>query len=43
MSHAALPAELKLALGIGPELLRLSAGIEAIEDLWSDLEAALAP
>ena len=43
MSHAALPAELKLALGIGPELLRLSAGIEAIEDLWSDLETALAP
>ena len=43
MSHAALPADLKRSLGIGPELLRLSAGIEAVEDLWSDLEAALAP
>jgi len=43
MSHAALPAALKLELGIGPELLRLSAGIEAVEDLWEDLETALAP
>jgi cystathionine beta-lyase len=43
MSHAALPAELKQTLGIGPELLRLSAGIEDREDLWSDLDAALSP
>ncbi len=43
MSHAALPADLKQALGIGPELLRLSAGIEAVEDLWNDLENALSP
>jgi cystathionine beta-lyase len=43
MSHAALPDAVKLSLGIGPELLRLSVGIEAVEDLWSDLEAALAP
>jgi cystathionine beta-lyase len=42
MSHAALPADLKRTLGIGPELLRLSVGIEAVEDLWEDLEQALA-
>ena len=41
MSHAAIPAEVKQALGIGPELLRLAAGIEDIEDLWVDLEQAL--
>ncbi len=42
MSHAAIPAEVKQSLGIGPELLRLAAGIEDVEDLWADLEQALA-
>lgn len=42
MSHAAIPAQTKQALGIGPELLRLSVGIEDQEDLWEDLEQALA-
>ena len=42
MSHAAIPAEVKQSLGIGPELLRLATGIEDVEDLWSDLEQALA-
>ncbi|MDT8442477.1 MAG: PLP-dependent aspartate aminotransferase family protein [Desulfuromonadales bacterium] len=41
MSHAAIPAEVKQALGIGPDLLRLSVGIEDIEDLWFDLEHGL--
>lgn len=41
MSHAALPADLKMALGIGPGLFRLSAGIEETDDLWKDLESAL--
>ena len=41
MSHVALPAALKESLGIVPGLLRLSAGIEAVEDLWRDLEEAL--
>ncbi|MBW6510605.1 MAG: PLP-dependent aspartate aminotransferase family protein [Desulfuromonadaceae bacterium] len=42
MSHAAMPAELKTRLGIGPGLLRISAGIEDVEDLWEDLAAGLA-
>jgi cystathionine beta-lyase len=42
MSHAAIPAVTKQTLGIGPELLRLAVGIEDAEDLWDDLEAALA-
>jgi cystathionine beta-lyase len=42
MSHAAIPAEVKRGLGIGPELLRLATGIEDVEDLWEDLEQALA-
>jgi cystathionine beta-lyase len=41
MSHAAIPAATKLALGIRETLVRLSAGIEDVEDLWSDLDAAL--
>ena len=43
MSHAAIPAEVKRTLGIGPELLRLAVGIEDVEDLWADLEQALQP
>lgn len=41
MSHAAIPADTKRELGIGENLLRLSAGIEDVEDLWEDLDAAL--
>lgn len=42
MSHAAIPAPVKERMGIGQGLLRISAGIEDIEDLWEDLAAALA-
>jgi len=41
MSHAAIPAATKNSLGIGPELLRLSVGIEDVEDLWEDLAEGL--
>lgn len=41
MSHAAIPAETKRTMGIGPGLLRISAGIEDVEDLWEDLERGL--
>jgi cystathionine beta-lyase len=41
MSHAAIPAATKHSLGIRETLVRLSAGIEDVEDLWSDLDAAL--
>jgi len=41
MSHAAMPTEVKNRLGISEGLLRLSVGIEDVEDLWLDLESAL--
>jgi len=41
MSHAAIPADTKRKMGIGPGLLRISAGIEDLEDLWGDLERGL--
>jgi cystathionine beta-lyase len=41
MSHAAMPKDVKLRLGIGEGLLRISVGIEDIEDLWEDFERAL--
>lgn len=41
MSHAAIPATTKLALGIRESLMRLSVGIEDAEDLWEDLDKSL--
>ncbi|HLH81589.1 MAG TPA: PLP-dependent aspartate aminotransferase family protein [Chthonomonas sp.] len=41
MSHAALPAEERRARGIGDGLVRLSVGLENVEDLIADLEQAL--
>lgn len=43
MSHAAIPAATKLKLGIRESLLRISVGIEDVEDLWDDFSAALKP
>jgi cystathionine gamma-synthase len=42
MSHAALSPEERMRAGIGPGLLRLSVGIEHLDDLVADLGAALA-
>jgi cystathionine gamma-lyase len=42
MSHGSVPEERRAALGITPNLLRLSVGIEDIDDLIADLEHALA-
>nr|WP_251044173.1 MULTISPECIES: O-succinylhomoserine (thiol)-lyase [unclassified Lysobacter] len=41
MTHAAMSAEARAAAGIGDGLLRLSVGIEHVDDLIADLEAAL--
>lgn len=41
MSHAAIPADTKQAMGISQGLLRISAGVEDVEDLWEDLERGL--
>ena len=42
MTHASVPAERRAELGISDQLIRLSVGIEAVEDLVDDLEQALA-
>jgi len=41
MTHASVPAERRAQLGISDNLVRLSVGIETVEDLISDLDAAL--
>jgi O-acetylhomoserine (thiol)-lyase len=40
-THAQLTAEQQAAGGITPELIRLSIGVEHIEDILADLEQAL--
>jgi cystathionine beta-lyase/cystathionine gamma-synthase len=40
-SHRALSPEERACIGIGDGLVRMSVGIEAVEDLLSDLEQAL--
>lgn len=42
MTHASIPAEQRAALGISDGLVRLSVGIESVDDLWDDLQASLA-
>jgi cystathionine beta-lyase/cystathionine gamma-synthase len=41
MSHASMPADYRKKIGIGDDLLRLSVGLENIDDLFEDLEQAL--
>ncbi|MEM6707168.1 MAG: cystathionine gamma-synthase [Pseudomonadota bacterium] len=41
MTHASLPAAVRAELGIDDGLIRISVGIEALEDLQRDLDAAL--
>jgi len=42
MTHASVPAEVRQAVGISDGLVRISVGIEDVEDLLADLEEALA-
>jgi cystathionine gamma-lyase len=42
MTHASIPAEIRQARGIDDGLVRLSVGIEDVEDLQEDLRQALA-
>jgi cystathionine gamma-lyase len=42
MTHASVPAKERAALGISDTLIRLSVGIEAVDDLIADLDQALA-
>jgi methionine-gamma-lyase len=42
-SHRALSAAERAAFGIGPGLMRMSVGIEAVDDVWAELDLALNP
>jgi len=41
MTHASIPAEMRLARGVDDGLIRLSVGIEDASDLRADLQSAL--
>lgn len=41
ISHRIVPADDRRSGGIGEKLLRMSVGLEDVEDLWNDLDAAL--
>ncbi|WP_022836032.1 cystathionine gamma-synthase [Salisaeta longa] len=41
MTHASIPAEERRAIGLTDSLIRLSVGVEDVDDLQADLDAAL--
>jgi cystathionine beta-lyase len=41
MSHASMPHDYRAKIGISDDLVRLSVGLESIEDLTDDLEQSL--
>jgi cystathionine beta-lyase/cystathionine gamma-synthase len=41
MTHASVPREVQLQMGITPDLIRISVGLEDVSDLIADLESAL--
>jgi cystathionine gamma-lyase len=41
MTHASVPPENRQKLGIADGLIRISVGVEALDDLWEDLQIAL--
>jgi cystathionine beta-lyase/cystathionine gamma-synthase len=42
MTHASMPPAVREAMGITPDLIRISVGLEDADDLIEDLEQALA-
>ena len=40
MSHASIPAEVRAARGLPDDLVRISVGIEDVDDLLADLDQA---
>jgi cystathionine beta-lyase/cystathionine gamma-synthase len=42
MSHASVPREVQLQMGITPDLIRISVGLEDVSDLIADLDQAFA-
>jgi len=41
MTHAVVPEESRLKMGITDQMIRLSVGLEASDDIWNDLKQAL--
>jgi cystathionine gamma-lyase len=41
MTHASIPREERIAAGLTDGLVRISVGVEHVEDLWEDLESAI--
>ncbi len=41
MTHASIPIEVRLKMGITSDLVRVSVGLEDVRDLIADLEQAL--
>jgi cystathionine beta-lyase/cystathionine gamma-synthase len=41
MTHASVPADIRREMGLTDSLVRLSVGIEEVEDLIADLEQAM--
>jgi cystathionine gamma-lyase len=41
LTHASVPAEALAAMGITPDMVRVSVGLEDVEDLRGDLDFAL--
>jgi cystathionine beta-lyase/cystathionine gamma-synthase len=41
MTHASVPAEALATMGITPDLVRISVGLEDVDDLIFDLDSAL--
>ena len=42
MTHASVPPERRLQIGLTEDMVRISVGIEDVDDLKEDLEQALA-
>jgi cystathionine gamma-lyase len=42
MTHASVPRDVQLRMGITPDLIRISVGLEDVADLIADLDGALA-
>ncbi|MEL0100073.1 MAG: PLP-dependent aspartate aminotransferase family protein [Euryarchaeota archaeon] len=40
-SHMFIPEDVRIAAGLGPGFVRMSIGIEDVEDLWDDISTAL--
>jgi cystathionine beta-lyase/cystathionine gamma-synthase len=40
-SHGAVPEDVRVAAGVVPGFVRMSIGIEDVDDLWADIEQAL--